>query len=84
MTKIVRSVASGDIAMVALSASEAMTEEDELVRITHTLERVCRTKAGVSVLGGEALWPQSPKYAQRMGRSRDFHELLVGTPMVRG
>ena len=63
--------------MVALSASESMTDQEELARVTYTLEAVCRTKDVFLVLGGEGPWPKTPEYAVRMGRFRDFHQLLV-------
>ena len=69
-------VRSGDVQMVALSASSLMAERRMLAAQVRAVGSVCQ-RAGVDlVLGGTGRWPDPPAFGLRMQRWDEFNALL--------
>jgi excisionase family DNA binding protein len=72
-------VERGDLAMVALSASQSMTDGAGLSRATDEVATACRAAGVVLVLGGGGAWPEAHPYARRFYDLRDFYRFAVAT-----
>jgi methylmalonyl-CoA mutase cobalamin-binding subunit len=63
----------GDLAMVALSASQAMTDAASLRGAADETAEACRAAGVLLVLGGSGAWPDTHAYARRFHDLRDFY-----------
>lgn len=68
-TELVRIADSMDLRLVALSASALSQDRLRLARSVAELEAACHPRGIALALGGEGLWPDSPRHAKRL---RDF------------
>lgn len=57
---------SGDIDMLALSASAASTNATELANEAKELGDACREAGVILILGGSGAWPETPHYGNRI------------------
>jgi excisionase family DNA binding protein len=74
--ELIAPIASGEIAMVALSASGASSSADDLARAAETVAAACREHSIALVLGGCGTWPETaPTGGPGSGRVRSFAEL---------
>lgn len=77
VSEIVRLVRSGRVAMVGLSASVFLNDEQALQAITVEVGSACK-EGGVSLLlGGRGRWPSPPPYGVRVDSFAAFHQHLV-------
>jgi hypothetical protein len=60
----VRLVTGGQVAMVALSASAASSDEKALGEIAEVIGFVCRDRSVGLVLGGAGAWPVQPSHEE--------------------
>lgn len=74
--EIVRAVASGDVEMVALSASVSSNNRARLAAEARAVGAACAKHEVPFVMGGSGAWPQPPEGARRCGDFASFHALL--------
>ena len=78
--------ASGEHALIALSASAASTDGARLRRQLETLGPACREHGVILVLGGSGAWPDSDVYGERLHGLAEVFEAACGwrKDVVRG
>ena len=77
VVEVIQQARSGQVAMVALSASAANCDAGTLRFIADTIGQGCKKLGTLLVLGGAGAWPTTPSYGVRLNSFSDFHELLV-------
>lgn len=65
--------------MVALSASSASNDAEDLTDAARRIGDACREQGAVLVLGGTGPWPETPEYGTRQSSFSAFHERLLRT-----
>lgn len=75
--EVVRLVSGGQVAMVALSASVVLTDEQALRAITDEVGAVCRERGVALLLGGRGAWPAQPSFGVRVASFAAFHDHLA-------
>lgn len=76
VTDLLSMAGSGQIQMVALTASAASLDPDPLARFLDLLGPVCERTGVRLVLGGAGAWPESPRFGHRFSSMAEFHEYL--------
>jgi excisionase family DNA binding protein len=74
---ITERIERGDLAMVALSASTAMTDGVSLRGAADEAAEACRSADVLLVLGGGGAWPETHAYARRFHDLRDFYRFAI-------
>jgi len=67
----------GDIAMVAMSASSATSDEASLKAIADEASQACRASGALLVMGGSGAWPDDSGGALRLHDLREFYHYAV-------
>jgi excisionase family DNA binding protein len=75
---IAERVERGDLAMVALSASQALADSASLRRAADEAAAACRPAGVAMVMGGGGAWPETHAYARRFQDLRDFYQFAAG------
>jgi MerR family transcriptional regulator, light-induced transcriptional regulator len=75
--EVIRRVQSGDLTLVALSASSVSQDAAALVRQAAAIGKACRDARACLVLGGSGRWPDPPSYGARLHLFEAFHDLLL-------
>jgi excisionase family DNA binding protein len=75
--EVVRLVASGQVAAVALSASVLLQDQRALRAITEEVGTACRESGVALMLGGGGAWPDQPSYGLRVSSFAAFHDYLA-------
>jgi MerR family transcriptional regulator, light-induced transcriptional regulator len=75
--EIVRLVSSGQVSMVALSASALLGDEQALRALTDELGSACKERGVALLLGGAGAWPAQPSFGLRVTSFAAFHEYLA-------
>jgi excisionase family DNA binding protein len=75
--EVVRSVAGGQVALVALSASALLADEQALRAVVDELGTACRARGVRMVLGGAGAWPAQPSHGARLTSFAAFHDYLT-------
>lgn len=81
--EVVRLVAGGQVATVALSASVLLRNQQELCAITDEVGGACREHGVALLLGGAGAWPEQPSYGLRVTSFADFHHYLASERELR-
>jgi len=76
--EVVRLVSGGQVAMVALSASALLVDQQALRAMTDEVGAVCRHRGVGLLLGGAGAWPAQPSYGVRVTSFDAFRDYLVG------
>lgn len=76
VAEVVRLVAGGQVATVALSASVLLQDQHALRAITDEVGAACRDSGVSLLLGGAGAWPEEPSYGLRVTSFADFHHYL--------
>jgi methylmalonyl-CoA mutase cobalamin-binding subunit len=77
LDETLREVATGQLALVALSASAASQDRARLAVIAAEVARACTARGIQLLLGGSGAWPTEPPAGARLARSfRELHEAL--------
>jgi excisionase family DNA binding protein len=69
-------IASSDVDMVAVSASEYSRDSTTLADQAARLEATCENLDIPLLLGGKGLWPENPRYGRRLHAFQQLRELL--------
>ncbi|MEY4548647.1 MAG: hypothetical protein RL685_4842 [Pseudomonadota bacterium] len=69
---------SGDVDMLALSASPASSNRKQLARQAEELGSACREARVILTLGGSGAWPEAPHYGTRVRDLLSLHRLATG------
>lgn len=69
---------SGDVEMLALSASPASTNAKRLRAEAAQIGEACRQAGVILVLGGDGAWPEEPSYGTRLRDLRALSRLATG------
>jgi excisionase family DNA binding protein len=77
LAEVATAIGSGEVQMVALSASRASTDAELLRRNYETVAAAARPADVAVVLGGEGPWPEQPPYGHRLRGFEAFNRLLV-------
>jgi len=77
LADLTEAIGSGEVQMVALSASRASTDAELLLRNYETVAAAARRANVALVLGGEAPWPEQPPYGHRLHGFEAFNRLLA-------
>ncbi len=72
-----RLVRGGQAAMVALSASVVLGDEQALRAITDEVGAACKERGAGLLLGGRGAWPSPPSYGVRVTSFAAFHHYLA-------
>jgi hypothetical protein len=72
--EVVRRVSGGQVALVALSASAFLGNEQALRAINHELGAACRQRGAGLVLGGAGAWPAQSAYGVRVTSFAAFRD----------
>ncbi len=75
--EVVRLVRGGRAAMVALSASALLGDEQALRAITGEVGAACKERGVGLLLGGAGAWPSPPSYGVRVTSFAAFHDYLA-------
>lgn len=75
--EVVRLVRGGQAAMVALSASALLCDEESLRAITDEVGAACKERGVALLLGGAGAWPSAPTYGVRATSFAAFHHYLA-------
>ncbi len=75
--EVVRLVRGGQAAMVALSASALLGDEQALRAITDEVGAACKERGVGLLLGGAGAWPSAPSYGVRATSFAAFHHYLA-------
>jgi excisionase family DNA binding protein len=67
----------GDIAMVAMSASSAVSDEASLRAIAEETSRACQASGVLLVMGGSGSWPDDPGHGIRLHDLGEFYHYAV-------
>ncbi len=70
-------VTRGDIAMVAMSASSATSDQTALKAIAEETSRACQASGVLLVMGGSGAWPDDMGRALRLHDLRKFYDYAV-------
>jgi excisionase family DNA binding protein len=70
-------VRSGQVQMLAVSASAACTDGKKLGRQYRGLAEAAQSRGVVLVLGGSGAWPEDPPYGHRLRSFRELSSLLA-------
>ena len=68
---------SGTIAMLAMSASSASSDAQQLARQAEELGADCRQASVLLTLGGSGAWPEAPHYGTRVRDLLTLHRLAT-------
>lgn len=66
-----------DCQLLAVSASSASCDADELSRQAGIMADACGARGIRLVLGGSGAWPDKPSYGVRLRSFEEFHDVLV-------
>ena len=75
--EVLRLVRGGQVAMVALSASALLGDEQALRAVTDDVGAACKERGVSLLLGGAGAWPCQPFYGIRVTSFADFHRCLT-------
>jgi excisionase family DNA binding protein len=75
--EVVRLVSGAHVAMVALSASALLGDEQALRAITDEVGAACMERRVALLLGGAGAWPALPSYGVRVTSFAAFHEYVA-------
>ena len=75
--EVVRLVSGGQVAMVALSASALLVDEEVLRATTDEVGDACRERGIPLLLGGRGAWPAQPSFGVRVTSFAAFHNYLA-------
>jgi hypothetical protein len=73
-------VESGEVQLVAVSASRNSDDRVALADEARWYESLCRATGIALILGGSGAWPSDPTYATRVTSLADLHRSLNGLP----
>jgi excisionase family DNA binding protein len=76
--EVVRVVSSGQVSMVALSASVLLTDPEALQAIASEVGVACKERGVALVLGGAGAWPAQPAFGARVTSFAAFHDQVAG------
>ncbi len=76
--EVVRQVTGGQVAMVALSASTWLRDEQTLRAIADQVGAACQDQGIGLVLGGQGAWPEHPSHGVRVSSFMAFRDHLTG------
>jgi excisionase family DNA binding protein len=68
---------SGHVAMLAISASSASSDAQQLARQAEELGAACRQASVLLTLGGSGAWPEAPHYGTRVRDLLTLHRLAT-------
>jgi hypothetical protein len=71
-------VSGGKVAMVALSASALLGDQQALRAITDEVGAACKERGVGLLLGGAGAWPAQPSYGVRVTSFAAFRDCFVG------
>jgi methylmalonyl-CoA mutase cobalamin-binding subunit len=77
LAEVVRLVRGGQVAMLALSASALLADEQALRAIVDELGRACKERGVGMLLGGAGAWPAQPSHGARLTSFAAFHDHLA-------
>jgi MerR family transcriptional regulator, light-induced transcriptional regulator len=77
LVEVDRLLGKGDVALLAVSASEASADAPGLRRQAEALGRRCRALGVALVLGGHGAWPERPRHGVLVRSLGSLHELAV-------
>ena len=77
LAEVLRLVRGGQVAMLALSASALLADEQALRAIIDELGTACKERGVGMVLGGAGAWPAQPSYGARLTSFAAFHDYLT-------
>lgn len=75
--EVVRLVSVGQVAMVALSASALLCDEQALRAITDEVGAACKERGVALLLGGRGAWPAQPSFGVHVTSFAAFHNYLA-------
>jgi methanogenic corrinoid protein MtbC1 len=76
LDQVVEFVASGEVDMVAMSASGYSTDEPGLAAQADRIGAACAKHGAKLLLGGRGSWPDPPSFGHRLHSFEQLHELL--------
>ena len=74
---VIERVMSGDVAMVALSASAQSTDAAALAEEVRALAEACQSQQVDLALGGAGRWPDDPPYGRRFRAFEPFYRFAL-------
>jgi excisionase family DNA binding protein len=74
---VVERVRTGELAMVALSASALMTGRRALRAQVRAVGAACQRQGVALVLGGSGVWPEPPPFGVRLRRWEEFYRASI-------
>ncbi len=83
VAEVVRLVRGGQVALVALSASPLLSDDQALRALADEVASVCKDVGVGLVLGGAGAWPAQPPYGVRMASFAAFGDYLTEDRMRR-
>ncbi|NQW04988.1 MAG: helix-turn-helix domain-containing protein [Acidobacteria bacterium] len=77
VAEVSRLVGEGDVDLVVVSASVALTNQADLAQLADDLGAACRAHNVRLVLGGNGAWPETLSYGVRLTSFARFHQYLT-------
>jgi MerR family transcriptional regulator, light-induced transcriptional regulator len=81
--EVVRLAGGGQVAMVVLSASTFLRDQQALCAIADEVGAACKENRVALVLGGAGAWPDQPAYGDRVTSFAAFHQYLAAEGELR-